>query len=179
MPRRKKNQDLFKAPYRPVWSGEFEEMEVTLRRLMFFVPLSMGLIFILLYLALRSWLDAIVVLGNVLAASMGGVWALLLSNTNFSISAAVGFISLFGVAIMDGLLLISYFNTLRARGEPLDGRSSRGPPRRASRDDDRLDRLVRFVTGGTFHADRFGDAAAAGDRRGWGDGHNVAAYQVS
>ncbi len=115
-----KTQHLFKAPYRPVWSGEFEEMEVTLRRLMCFVPLSMALIFILLYLALRSWLDAIVVLGNVLAASMGGVWALLLSNTNFSISAAVGFISLFGVAIMDGLLLISYFNTLRARGEPLE-----------------------------------------------------------
>jgi cobalt-zinc-cadmium resistance protein CzcA len=115
-----KTQHLFKAPYRPVWSGEFEQMQDAQTRLMWIVPLSMGLIFLLLYSALQSWLDAIVVLGNVLAASMGGVWALYLTGTNFSISAAVGFISLFGVAIMDGLLLISYFNTLRAHGEPLE-----------------------------------------------------------
>ncbi len=115
-----KTKHLFKAPYHPVWSGEFEEMEVTMGRLMWMVPLSLGLIFILLYLALRSWLDAVVVLGNVVAASMGGVWALCLTGTNFSISAAVGFISLFGVSVMDGLLLISYFNALRARGEPLE-----------------------------------------------------------
>jgi cobalt-zinc-cadmium resistance protein CzcA len=50
---------------------------------------------------------------------MGGIWALFLTRTNFSISAAVGFISIFGVAIMDGLLSISYFNQLRARGVPL------------------------------------------------------------
>jgi len=55
----------------------------------------------------------------VLALSMGGVWALLLTGTNFSISAAVGFISIFGVAIMDGLLLISYFNQMRLQGRPL------------------------------------------------------------
>ena len=56
---------------------------------------------------------------NVVALSLGGVWALLLTNTNFSISAAVGFISIFGVAIMDGLLLVSYFNQMRAHGLPL------------------------------------------------------------
>ncbi len=117
---REKTKDLFKPPYRAVWSGEFEQMQDAQNRLMWIVPLSLGLIFILLYSALRSWLDAVVVLGNVLAASMGGVWALFLTNTTFSISAAVGFISLFGVSIMDGLLLISFFNTLRARGEPLD-----------------------------------------------------------
>jgi cobalt-zinc-cadmium resistance protein CzcA len=89
------------------------------RGLMWIIPLSLGLIFILLYSALRSWLDALVVLTNVLAMAMGGVWALCLTGTNFSISTAVGFISLFGVAIMDGLLLISYFNTLRSQGRPL------------------------------------------------------------
>ncbi|MGA2257561.1 MAG: efflux RND transporter permease subunit, partial [Thermoguttaceae bacterium] len=115
-----KTQHLFKAPYHPVWSGEFEEMQVTEERLMWIVPLSLGLIFILLYMALRSWLDAVVVISNVFALAIGGVWALYLTGTNFSISAAVGFISLFGVAIMDGLLMISYFNALRARGEPLD-----------------------------------------------------------
>jgi cobalt-zinc-cadmium resistance protein CzcA len=115
-----KTKHLFKSPYHPVWSGEFEEMQVTEERLMWIVPLSLGLIFILLYLALRSWLDAAVVISNVFALAIGGVWALYLTDTNFSISAAVGFISLFGVAIMDGLLMISYFNQLRARGEPLE-----------------------------------------------------------
>jgi cobalt-zinc-cadmium resistance protein CzcA len=117
---RKKTQHLFKPPYRAVWSGEFEEMQDAEARLMWIIPLSLGLIFILLYSALRSWLDAVVVLNNVLAMAMGGVWALCLTGTNFSISAAVGFISLFGVAIMDGLLLISYFNTLRSQGRPLE-----------------------------------------------------------
>jgi cobalt-zinc-cadmium resistance protein CzcA len=59
------------------------------------------------------------VLSNVLDLSVGGIWALYLTGTNFSISAAVGFISLFGVAIMDGLLMISYFNHLRHQGMPL------------------------------------------------------------
>ncbi|MGA2030938.1 MAG: efflux RND transporter permease subunit [Thermoguttaceae bacterium] len=116
---REKTRHLFKPPYRAVWSGEFEEMQDAESRLMWIIPLSLSLIFILLYSALRSWLDAVVVLTNVLAMAMGGVWALYLTGTNFSISAAVGFISLFGVAIMDGLLLISYFNTLRSQGRPL------------------------------------------------------------
>ena len=115
-----KTQHLFKAPYHPVWSGEFEEMQVTEGRLKWIVPLSLGLILVLLFLALRSWLDAVVVISNVFALAIGGVWALYLTDTNFSISAAVGFISLFGVAILDGLLMISCFNQLRARGEPLD-----------------------------------------------------------
>jgi cobalt-zinc-cadmium resistance protein CzcA len=117
---RKKTEHLFKPPYRAVWSGEFEEMQDAETRLMWIIPLSLGLIFILLYSALRSWLDAVVVISNVFALAIGGVWALWLTGNNFSISAAVGFISLFGVAIMDGLLMISYFNTLRAQGKPLE-----------------------------------------------------------
>jgi heavy metal efflux system protein len=108
--------DLIPSPYQAVWSGEFQEMEEAEHRLIFIVPLSLTLIFIMLYLAFHSWLDAVVVFSNVVALSLGGVWALLVTNTNFSISAAVGFISIFGVAIMDGLLLISYFNQLRATG---------------------------------------------------------------
>jgi Cu/Ag efflux pump CusA len=72
------------------------------------------LIFVLPYMAFRSFLDTAVVLSNVLDLSMGGLWALLLTGTHFSISAAVGFVSLFGVAIMDGLLMISSFNANRA-----------------------------------------------------------------
>jgi cobalt-zinc-cadmium resistance protein CzcA len=113
--------DLFPkgSPYRTEWGGEFEEMQVAEGRLMLVVPLSLVAIFILLYLAFRSLLDALVVLSNVAALSLGGVWALLLTGTNFSISAAVGFISIFGVAIMDGLLTIAYFNQLRLEGRPL------------------------------------------------------------
>jgi cobalt-zinc-cadmium resistance protein CzcA len=117
---KEKTADLFHAPYHAVWAGEFNEMEKAQQRLLVIVPLSLGLIFILLYLAFRSLLDATVVFSNVIALSIGGIWALLLTGTPFSISAAVGFVSLFGVAIMDGLLLISSFNAFRAQGEPLE-----------------------------------------------------------
>ncbi len=112
---------LIPVGYRAEWSGEFQQMEEGEGRLMLIVPLSLVLIFMLLYVAFRSVLDAIVVLFNVVELSLGGIWALFLTDTNFSISAAVGFTSIFGVAIMDGLLLISSFNQLRA-----DGRPSRG-----------------------------------------------------
>jgi cobalt-zinc-cadmium resistance protein CzcA len=115
----KATADLFKSPYTAEWSGEFQEMQEAEHRLMYIVPLSLGMVFILLYLAFHNFLDALMVFSNVLALSMGGVWALLLTGTNFSISAAVGFISIFGVAIMDGLLLISYFNQMRLHGRPL------------------------------------------------------------
>jgi cobalt-zinc-cadmium resistance protein CzcA len=113
---KEKTQPIFQAPYYATWDGEFNEMEQAEERLMYIIPLSLGLIFILLYMAFHSLVDAFLVLSNVAALSLGGIWALLLTGTNFSISAAVGFISIFGVAIMDGLLLVSYFNQLRARG---------------------------------------------------------------
>ena len=83
------------------------------------VPASLILVFLLLYIAFHSLLDASAVLMNVAALSLGGIWALFLTGTNFSIAAAVGFTSIFGVAIMDGLLLISSFNAHRAHGLPL------------------------------------------------------------
>ena len=121
---------IIEAPYRAEWSGEFEEMEDAEQRLLFMVPLSLALIFILLYAAFRNVLDALMVFSNVLALSMGGVWALLLTGTNFNISAAVGFISIFGVAIMDGLLLISYFNRLRMAGVSLEDAILQGAEKR-------------------------------------------------
>ena len=114
-----RTKELFEIPYRAVWSGEFEQMEEANGRLMWIIPLSLSLIFILLYSAFRSILDTLVIFSNVFDVAVGGIWALYLSGTNFSIAAAVGFVSLFGIAIMDGLLLISYFNALRAQGLPL------------------------------------------------------------
>jgi cobalt-zinc-cadmium resistance protein CzcA len=127
---RSKTKDIFQAPYRADWSGEFEEMEEAEGRLMIIVPLSLGLIFILLYMAFHSFLDTVVVLSNVIALTIGGLWALLLTGTNFSISAAVGFVSLFGVAIMDGLILISSFNAHRAQGLPLHESIMQGASKR-------------------------------------------------
>jgi cobalt-zinc-cadmium resistance protein CzcA len=118
------------SPYRAVWSGEFEEMEQAEGRLMVIVPLALGLICLLLYMAFHSMLDTLTVLSNVLVLSMGGIWALWLTDTHFSISAAVGFISLFGVAIMDGLLMISYFNKHRAEGMSLEDAIFHGAEKR-------------------------------------------------
>jgi heavy metal efflux system protein len=114
-----KTAPLIQAPYRAEWSGEFQEMQEANGRLLLIIPLSLAMIFVLLYLAFHSFLDVFVILSNVVALSLGGVWALFLTGTHFSISAAVGFISIFGVAIMDGLLSISYFNQLRVHGTPL------------------------------------------------------------
>jgi cobalt-zinc-cadmium resistance protein CzcA len=105
-------------------------MQEAEERLMIIVPLSLGMIFVLLYIAFHNILDAIMVFSNVLALSLGGVWALLLTGTNFNISAAVGFISIFGVAIMDGLLLISYFNQMRFQGLPLEDAILQGAEKR-------------------------------------------------
>ena len=127
---REKTKDMIQSPYRAEWAGEFQEMEAAEARLMLIVPLSLALIFILLYIAFHSLLDSLVVLSNVLALSLGGVWALMLTGTNFSISAAVGFVSLFGVAIMDGLLLISSFNRHRAAGMTLEDSILKGAERR-------------------------------------------------
>jgi cobalt-zinc-cadmium resistance protein CzcA len=125
-----KVKPVIHAPYRTEWSGEFEEMEAAERRLMVIVPASFLLVFVLLYLAFNSVIDVLLVMSNVVALSIGGVWALLLTHTNFSISAAVGFISIFGVGIMDGLLLVSYFNAHRAEGMPLEEAILKGAEKR-------------------------------------------------
>jgi heavy metal efflux system protein len=105
--------------YDIVWSGEFAQMQAANGKLMWIIPLSIGLIMTLLYTAFNSTKDALLVMANVVAATMGGVWALMLTGTPFSISAAVGFVSVFGVAVQDGVLLVSYFSQMRAHGYPV------------------------------------------------------------
>ena len=73
---RAKTKDLFQIPYQAVWSGEFEQMEEANGRLMWIIPLSLGLIFILLYAAFRSFLDTIVIFSNVFDVAVGGIWSL-------------------------------------------------------------------------------------------------------
>jgi cobalt-zinc-cadmium resistance protein CzcA len=114
-----KTKDLFKAPYRAEWSGEFQEMEEAVARLGIVASLALVLIVVLLYLALLSLLDVATVMANVIVICIGGIWSLILTGSNFNISAGVGFISILGVGIMNGLLMVSAFNAMRAHGEPL------------------------------------------------------------
>jgi cobalt-zinc-cadmium resistance protein CzcA len=114
-----KVEPLLQLPYRAEWSGEFQEMEEAEQRLAKVFGVSLVLIVLLLYMAFRSVLDAAVVFANVLAMGVGGVWALKLVGLNFNISAAVGFISILGVAVMNGLLFVSAFNRMRTKGVEL------------------------------------------------------------
>ena len=125
-----KTRHLIQPPYRVAFGGEFEQMKDAEARLMLIIPASLILISLLLYIAFRSLLDATVVLSNVFDLAVGGIWSLYFTGTNFSISAAVGFVSLFGVAIMDGLLLISYFNDLRGKGLPVNEAIMEGAAKR-------------------------------------------------
>ena len=116
---RSKVDPLLSMPYRAEWSGEFKQMEAAEARMARMFAVSLVLIVLFLYLAFRNFLDTLVVFANVLAMGVGGVWALRIVGLNFNISAAVGFISVLGVAVMNGLLFVSAFNGLRARGVEL------------------------------------------------------------
>ncbi len=98
------------------WGGQFENFERARQRLVVIIPITIGLIFVLLYVAFGSALDAALVLVSVPFSLAGGLVALYLRGINLSVSAAVGFISLFGVAVMSGVLYIAEIN--RRRHEP-------------------------------------------------------------
>ena len=102
--------------YRIVWAGEFEDLQNAQARLAVIVPISLLLIVVLLYGLFNSLRDSLMVLAGIPFAAGGGVLALYLSGLHFSISAAVGFISLFGVSVMNGILIMTYFNETRATG---------------------------------------------------------------
>src|SRR5215467_12859446 len=102
--------------YRLVWAGEFQDLENAKARLALIVPISLLLILVLLYGLFNSLRESLMALVGIPFAAGGGVLALYLSGLNFSISAAVGFVSLFGVSVMNGILIISYYNELKASG---------------------------------------------------------------
>jgi heavy metal efflux system protein len=103
--------------YRLVWAGEFEDLKQAQERLALMVPVSLVLILMLLYALFNSLKDALLALSGIPFAIGGGVLALYFTGLPFSISAAIGFISLFGVSVMNGILLITYYNQLRAGGD--------------------------------------------------------------
>ncbi len=102
--------------YRIDWEGEYESQKHAEERLLFIVPLTVLLIFIILYTMFRSFKWATLILVNVMLARIGGLLALLLTHTNFSVSSGVGFLALFGVSVQTGVIMLEYINQRRARG---------------------------------------------------------------
>ena len=101
------------------YGGQFENQQRATRRLMLIVPIVIALIFILLYVAFASVTQALLVVGNIPFALVGGIAALWIRAMNLNLSASVGFIALFGVAMLNGVVLMSSINQLRRAGEPV------------------------------------------------------------
>ncbi len=102
------------------WAGEINELNEAMGRLFIILPLTLLIIGFLVYTAVKTWIDTIIVIVSIPVACTGGVLALLITRINFSVSAAMGFISIFGIAIQDAILVVTYFQRLReVEGHPI------------------------------------------------------------
>jgi cobalt-zinc-cadmium resistance protein CzcA len=108
------------------WEGEYESQKRAQARLFLIVPLTILLIFLILYTMFRSFKWALLILANVALAAIGGSFALLVSGTNFSVSSGVGFLALFGVSVQTGVIMLEYINQLRARGHTIEDSAIEG-----------------------------------------------------
>jgi cobalt-zinc-cadmium resistance protein CzcA len=108
------------------WAGEYESQKRSERRLMIVLPITIGAIFIILYLMFGSVKWALLILTNVAMAPLGGLLALLLTHTNLSVSSGVGFLALFGVSFQTGVIMVEYINQLRARGYTIEQSAAEG-----------------------------------------------------
>jgi cobalt-zinc-cadmium resistance protein CzcA len=106
--------------YHMKWEGEYESAQRARARLAIIVPLTILLILIILYMMFRSFKWALLILANVMVASVGGFLALLITGTNFSVSSGVGLLALFGVSVQTGVIMLEYINQRRARGFPIE-----------------------------------------------------------
>jgi cobalt-zinc-cadmium resistance protein CzcA len=118
------------AGYRLVWGGQFENQQRASARLMLVVPAALLLIFLVLYATLKSLRGSLLILANIPFAAVGGVVALWLAGEYLSVPASVGFIALLGIAVLNGLVLVSYFRQLRADGMTIGEAVRRGAERR-------------------------------------------------
>jgi cobalt-zinc-cadmium resistance protein CzcA len=122
-----------KLPYDThlVWAGEINELHDVERRLTFIVPLTILVISFLIYVAVKNWLDLIVVLIDIPVACTGGLLALIITGTHFSVSAAMGFVSIFGIAVQDALLMVMYSQQVQfGRGLSVEEASRQAAERR-------------------------------------------------
>ncbi|MFQ5484520.1 MAG: efflux RND transporter permease subunit, partial [Desulfobacterales bacterium] len=103
--------------YFVTWGGQFENQQRAMKRLAIIVPLTIGLIFLMLFLMFDSGQQAVLIILNVPFALIGGIVALFLSGQYLSVPSSVGFIALFGVAVLNGVVMVSYINKLRREGQ--------------------------------------------------------------
>ncbi|HVO58947.1 MAG TPA: CusA/CzcA family heavy metal efflux RND transporter [Dongiaceae bacterium] len=108
------------------WAGEYESQKRSQRRLLMVLPLTILLIFLILYMMFKSFKWALLILTSVALAPVGGTVALLLTGTNFSVSSGVGFLALFGVSVQTGVIMLEYINQLRARGYSIEDAAIEG-----------------------------------------------------
>jgi heavy metal efflux system protein len=108
------------------WAGEYESEKRAQARLFLVVPITIFLIFVLLYFMFRSVKWALLIMVNVALAPFGGSLALLMTGTFFSVSSGVGFLALFGVSVQTGVIMLEYINQLRARGYTIEGAAVEG-----------------------------------------------------
>jgi cobalt-zinc-cadmium resistance protein CzcA len=121
MQQRVKDHVSFPPGYFTAWGGEFENQQRAMSRLLVIVPVSVLLIFVLLFNAFGSITSALLILSNIPLALIGGIVALFITGIHLSVSAAIGFIALFGQAVLNGVVMVSYFHQLRESGmAPLD-----------------------------------------------------------
>jgi cobalt-zinc-cadmium resistance protein CzcA len=116
--------------YRLEWGGQFENQQRASARLLVVLPVAIALIFALLYLSLGSVRASLLILTNIPFAAVGGMIALALSGEYLSVPASVGFIALLGIAVLNGLVMVTYVRQLRAAGMPLAEAVRRGAERR-------------------------------------------------
>jgi cobalt-zinc-cadmium resistance protein CzcA len=102
--------------YYLTWGGQFENQQSATRRLMVVLPLSIFIIFALLYTTFGNFRHSLLILANLPFALSGGIFALLIRGQHISVSASIGFIALFGVAVLNGVVLVTYMNQLRRQG---------------------------------------------------------------
>jgi cobalt-zinc-cadmium resistance protein CzcA len=112
--------------YTVKYAGEYESQQRSHKRMMIVLPITILLIFVILYTMFSSFKWALLILGNVAMAGIGGVLALFLSHTNFSVSSAVGMLALFGVSVQTGVIMLEYINQLRARGHSIEDSAVEG-----------------------------------------------------
>jgi cobalt-zinc-cadmium resistance protein CzcA len=114
-----RNVDL-PAGYHTEWAGEYESQKRADKRMGLIIPITVTVIFLILYTMFRSVKWAALILVSVIMASIGGPFALFLTRTNFSVSSAVGFLALFGVSVQTGVIMLEYINQLRARRKGME-----------------------------------------------------------
>jgi cobalt-zinc-cadmium resistance protein CzcA len=102
------------------WAGEYESQKRSQRRLLLVLPVTILVIFVILYGMFKSMKWALLILTNVAMARIGGLLALLITHTNFSVSSGVGFLALFGVSVQTGVIMVEYINQLRAKGYAIE-----------------------------------------------------------